>query len=554
MNKKCIQGKILVCIIIVTIAIVPLLLLPIGGDNTPELVNSAKYKVSQYFVDENGKEIDSIPMGEKDYYLQHTIPQGVDLCFQSKSVNFSVYYGDQEIYRYYPTVPKIYGRGYGKMYHYVALPDHPDMQQIRIHTVSATKDGKSYIKDIYFADASDYIAEQILDNIPNFLLCFFIFIVGLFLVCGGLALKPDKDEYAYMDQKHRLEILSMGVFAICAAAWSGTETDIMQIITQNPSGVHLISYFSLMMLPAPTVLFISAMTDSLDSFSVKVVTYGTLINFIAVVTSVALGGPDYHDLLITTHILLGFAIATDAVVIIRSVIHKTIPRKTVLVIVCAFLIVLLSGILEIARYRFVSNSTDTSTLFRLGMCAFVIILSVYEIRELMNYTRYKEEAYVMRKLAHEDGLTGLKNRLAYNERLAFLEKEEEGRGLIIYLDINDLKSVNDFYGHDEGDRHIKAAADVILKTFGTTGECYRIGGDEFAVVSAVPDPTLAKAEINKMRELSIAYNYAEDPPVRLVIAAGVSAYNCAKHNIREAQRLADDAMYAEKAELKGNAK
>jgi len=78
------------------------------------------------------------------------------------------------------------------------------------------------------------------------------------------------------------------------------------------------------------------MTDSLDSFSVKAVTYGTLINFIAVVISVALGGPDYHDLLITTHILLGFAIATDAVVIIRSVIYKTIPRKTILVIVCAF--------------------------------------------------------------------------------------------------------------------------------------------------------------------------------------------------------------------------
>ena len=230
MNGKIIQRNILITITVVTVVLVSFILLPICGDNTSYLVNSPKFDVSEYFVDADGNAADpgSIPHGEYDYYLQHTMPEGMALCFQSKSVNFEIYDGSELIYRYDPEIPKFYGRGYGKMYHYVTLShtNRETMPEIRIHTQSASKDGKSYIKDICYADPADYMAEQLFHNMPNFLICFFIFLLGFLLICGGMALKPDDSgDYIESDQKRRLGIISMGAFALCASAWSGTETD-----------------------------------------------------------------------------------------------------------------------------------------------------------------------------------------------------------------------------------------------------------------------------------------------------------------------------------------
>lgn len=553
MKEKIIQRKILICIIITSVVLLPFLLLPFAGDNTKQLIDSMKYDVSAYFVDEDGRTADlgSLPSGEADYYLRHTTPQGMFLCFQSKSVDFEVYNNGQLIYKYYPEVPKVYGRGYGKMYHYVSvLASDGPITDIRIHTHSATKDGKSYLKDIYFADPADYMAEQMLSNMPNFLICFFIFILGISLITGSLALKPDKNsEYSTSDQKHRLEILSMGVFALCAAAWSGTETDVMQIITQNPSGVHLISYFSLMMLPVPTVLFIASMTDALNRLIVKFISYGTLLNFLCVLISVCLGGPDYHDMLIITHIFLSLAIITDFILIVRSIKNKTISKKTILVITVSFIIVLVSGILDIIRYRFVPNSTDTSSIFRIGMMLFVVILSVYEVIELMRYTRYKEEAYTMERLANTDSLTKLNNRTAYNHKIKTIQGSPLNSGVIVYMDINNLKAVNDNYGHDEGDRHIKAAADIIKRAF-REEECYRIGGDEFAVImriaSSMPDMTERK---QLLADFCKEYNDTQNPPIALNIAFGSAVFDSGD-KILEAQRTADDLMYENKKELK----
>ncbi len=555
MNEKIIQRNILISIAIITIVLISFVLLPICGDNTVFLVSSPKFDVSDYFVDADGNPADpgSLPHGEADYYLQHTLSDGMALCFQSKSVNFEVYSGDQLIYRYNPDIPKFYGRGYGKMYHYITIPYSMQkaVPEIRIHTDSASKDGKSYIKDIYYADPADYMAEQLLHNMPNFLICFFIFLLGLCLIAGGMALKPDNTgDYIESDQKHRLGIISMGAFALCASAWSGTETDIMQIMTQNPSGVHLISYFALMMLPIPVVMFIAALTDSLNKPVVKVVVYGTLINFAVVIASTMLGGPDYHDLLIITHILLVIAIVSDFVLIIRGTIKKTISRKTANVIVTSFLVVLVSGILEIARYRFIPNSTDTSSVFRIGMLVFVILLSIYEIRELMKYTRYKEEAFLMERLATTDALTKLNNRTAYNRKISNLQQEFHNSGVIVYLDINDLKGVNDNYGHDEGDKQIKAAADVIKKAF-REEECYRIGGDEFAVIMRTGNQMPDMEERRKvLLDLCEAYNASENPPVLLWIASGYAIFDNGD-DVLTAQKAADDMMYENKAKMKG---
>jgi diguanylate cyclase (GGDEF)-like protein len=87
-------------------------------------------------------------------------------------------------------------------------------------------------------------------------------------------------------------------------------------------------------------------------------------------------------------------------------------------------------------------------------------------------------------LAHYDGLTELPNRLLFRERLErSLEELQPGEQLaVLYIDIDEFKSVNDALGHPIGDELLKAVADRLRGCLTETDVAARLGGDEFAVI------------------------------------------------------------------------
>ena len=84
-------------------------------------------------------------------------------------------------------------------------------------------------------------------------------------------------------------------------------------------------------------------------------------------------------------------------------------------------------------------------------------------------------------LIEVDQLTGLYNRRSYDHRLDVLRCEKMTAGIVM-LDVNQLKKINDTLGHKVGDELICGASDCIRQVFSKYGTCYRIGGDEFAVI------------------------------------------------------------------------
>ena len=89
----------------------------------------------------------------------------------------------------------------------------------------------------------------------------------------------------------------------------------------------------------------------------------------------------------------------------------------------------------------------------------------------------------MRDLAHTDALTGLGNRLAFDEDLMTIEKKPISEDFaFLQFDVNSLKNINDTYGHTAGDEMIRTAAEMITGTIGDMGRCYRTGGDEFVAM------------------------------------------------------------------------
>ena len=83
-----------------------------------------------------------------------------------------------------------------------------------------------------------------------------------------------------------------------------------------------------------------------------------------------------------------------------------------------------------------------------------------------------------------DGLTGLLSQKSYLNRTLNLKPDDR---MLIVLDLDDFKYVNDTYGHQAGDQCLQVIAECLKKAYARYGNCYRIGGDEFCVLLKDPE-------------------------------------------------------------------
>lgn len=134
---------------------------------------------------------------------------------------------------------------------------------------------------------------------------------------------------------------------------------------------------------------------------------------------------------------------------------------------------------------------DTVDFGLLGMVSGVII-SCGKVRGFLlekelkvANDRLKETNIRLRDATRTDLLTDMQNRNAYEKDLYVISRECRESIGCVYIDVNGLKYLNDNFGHDQGDRMLKAVADEIKRYFGSE-HSYRIGGDEFVIF--VPDP------------------------------------------------------------------
>ena len=149
-----------------------------------------------------------------------------------------------------------------------------------------------------------------------------------------------------------------------------------------------------------------------------------------------------------------------------------------------------------------------------------------------------------------DALTGL-----YNRSFFFTTMEQEirrsdrmGRGFtLLMLDLDDLKPVNDTFGHQWGDRLLKAIADVVRRTVRFTDAAARYGGDEFVVLLPETDAAGGYVVAEKLRrDIAALILRAADRNVRSSISVGLVAYPDDGSTIEQLVSAADVAMYEAK--------
>lgn len=155
-----------------------------------------------------------------------------------------------------------------------------------------------------------------------------------------------------------------------------------------------------------------------------------------------------------------------------------------------------------------------------------------------------------------DTMTGVYNRRAGFEKLSHLYKNAGKKSCqisICFIDINGLKDVNDFFGHDSGDELIISVITGIKKSIREKDFVARLGGDEFLIIFEELDQD--KAELIWDRILGEYINDTEDRDYIISVSHGIETFKCdSEENIDKVINLADEKMYQEKRRIKQNLK
>ncbi len=155
-------------------------------------------------------------------------------------------------------------------------------------------------------------------------------------------------------------------------------------------------------------------------------------------------------------------------------------------------------------------------------------------------------------LSETDELTGLFNRRGFirfaNQQIS-LARQIQQNGILLYIDMDGLKKINDKYGHDAGDAALKLAAEIFKIVFRKMDIIGRIGGDEFVVFMINTDEYTMKIILKRLYNIINDKNKSADKVFNLSLTVGETLFNYEEDiSIFDLMERADRAMYDMKKE------
>lgn len=149
----------------------------------------------------------------------------------------------------------------------------------------------------------------------------------------------------------------------------------------------------------------------------------------------------------------------------------------------------------------------------------------------------------LKHISYTDILTEVYNRSYFEERILELSKKDYLPLGIIMGDTNGLKEVNDTFGHQEGDKLLKATAMILKESCKDVGEVFRIGGDEFVILVPKSSSTQCNEIIHRINRKCREY---DNDLFRISISLGGYVKEDHEMSIHKALKEVDDKVYIEK--------
>ena len=359
------------------------------------------------------------------------------------------------------------------MWHFISSEKYGNASELRVELTRYTQGSAWNLSDIFQDHTDSIIIYLIQFHAPALLVWLCCMIFTLFLLFAVLFMTIRKVAGISI-------LVSLGSFIFLSGTWILLDTKITTIAGGNYALTYFFSYLVFYLLPIPLLFFFQLILKQRNRFMMCLiwVTAGNAIIWMLM-----------H--LLNIIFLQKTAVSVHAIIIVflifflreffrREGSHR---RKRLLCTFFGIFLILTVGILSIVMYHAdLLKPTNSSVMFAWSIMIMILCMAMDAV--MMFHRLWKEQNHMKfyRQLATEDSMTGLANRNAYEFKIQSLADNPPSEISFIMFDIDQLKVINDTYGHQTGDQVISLTAGCIGEVFGKYGECYRIGGDEFCVI------------------------------------------------------------------------
>ncbi len=491
------------------------------------------------------------------------------LCFFTRGLDLTVYitadsenrysssreYGTRKVYEFKQNGAGLAGNDIGLVTQIVPLS--PTDAGNVLHFYVDPAEHSAFLIHLRIQDSAQFISSTIYSRLLSFVLSLFITFFGFFTVLYTIfAFKGDRiAKTAYY---------AMGCFFFILGILLLIETQVIQILTGRPELSTTLKYVFMLLLCIPQAVQNDCFSRTphkklafpIASFVTFLLIAETFLNFFSPAT--------FYRLFWISGMIMIFNLGVTVFRLIKDIIYgKKYPHTPSTIYPGFFMVILgLSALLDFGLYfYFHRHITDWGRIIRFVTLLFIFILlirllrrSILRNREALLAERYKREA-------RTDALTGLFNKGAFMEREIDLTarlmqnssfRKKTSSFVIMSLDLNNLKSVNDNLGHAAGDSFIKAAASILRNASSPACEIYRVGGDEFIILIFDEKGEEAYNQlVEKMLAEEKTYNQANPSEYPLSFAYGHALCKKGeKEALHEAELEADQEMYACKRFMK----
>ena len=404
-------------------------------------------------------------------------------------------------------------------------------------TYSSPDRGYFEISGIYMGTGSAVTMYHVVESMPAFIVavCFILLGIIAVLIAGYLSCRQMPDA----------RFLDVALFLFMCGIWLVTDSSLIQTYSSNANIISVVSFYTFMLLAVPMLHFAQRIGNMKKYRILELGIY--LFYFNAGIQGILnyFGIFEFVDMLFFTHILLVIWVFVSAFLLCKE--YRENPGRELKMVATAYGMVSASGILALLLYWMLEISYYDA-IFEIGILVFLAIVIADTVINMAGNVRYLMEQQTYERLSSEDWMTGMPNRAPFENMLTEIQNQASRYQdiLLIFMDINHLRRANEESGRAAGDELIITMARCIMEIFGTQGKCYRIGGDEFAVIVFNPekDAELFLAEMD--REI---YSFNKNSRHRLTVARGYSLIRDEDGNLKtisEWKYEADEALYQNK--------
>ncbi|MEY8390984.1 GGDEF domain-containing protein [Lachnospiraceae bacterium] len=417
----------------------------------------------------------------QEVILQKRLPEKLDF------VNAIGFYTSHQFVEVYVDGEKVYekkvseksnSRTPGNCWNFVQIWNGYSGKLLEIHIQNCYDWDYVKVPEFVCGLQTEIVMDIIKDKFISFTVSYIVLAMGLMLVIGWVAL--GRKMYLHKG------IPWLGLFAMHFAVWSAFETQIPMIMFGRELLFSQVTILSLKLMPLPIIYFMKVAYFREECRLLSILAVLSELDVAVSLTAQFLGWFDLRQTLFVTHII-GISVAAVAVVMgVQYVVKKGKKEvktrgglwKNAVCIAVVGVCVILDAVNYYYRFH-----DDVAYFSRIACLIYVVVLAGQFLSDSVKLIQVGKEAEAILEEAELDGLTLLKNRRSFEQELHQINKGEFRKYGVVMFDLNNLKMMNDLYGHGMGDCYIITGSEIIRDVFGDLGEIYRIGGDEFCLIS-----------------------------------------------------------------------